>query len=294
VTLALSAPVRDALTAGRPVVALETSVVAQGLPDPRNLEAAEAMERAIRERGAEPAWTAVEGGAVRVGLGLDEVARLAGGAAKAGRRDLPVLVASGATGATTVSATVWIARRAGIEVVATGGTGGVHPGSGDVSADLAELGRTAVTVVCSGPKTILDPVATMERLEEGGVLVLGYRCDRVPFFVVREAAIPVEHRVESPGEAAEVIRARNRLGIEAAVLLCQPVPGDVALDPGVAEEAVRRCRREAESAGVAGKALTPRLLRCLADRTEGASLRANLALLEANAGLAADVAAALA
>ncbi|HXF58160.1 MAG TPA: pseudouridine-5'-phosphate glycosidase [Actinomycetota bacterium] len=290
--LALSRAVAEALDAGRPVVALETSVLAHGLPRPRNLEALERMDRAVRDAGAEPAWVSVLGGAVRVGTPPEELRRLAeeGGAAKVARRDLPAAVASGRVGATTVSATVWAAHRAGVEVVATGGTGGVHPGTGDVSADLLELARTPVTLVCSGPKSVLDPAATAERLEELGVLVLGYRCDRLPFFVVREAEVPLEHRVETAEDAARVARARRALGVESAVLLCNPVAEAHALDREEVRLAVGECLGRAAREGVAGKAVTPFLLSCLAERTQGRSLEANLALLEANARLAGEVA----
>lgn len=293
--LVLSEAVAEALDAGRPVVAVETSVLAHGLPSPRNLEALERMERAVREAGAEPAWVSVLGGAVRVGTPPDELRRLAqgGGAAKVARRDLPAAVAWGRTGATTVSATVWAAHRAGVEVVVTGGTGGVHPGTGDVSADLLELARTPVTLVCSGPKSVLDPAATAERLEELGILAVGYRCDRLPFFVVREAGVPLEHRVETPQAAARVARARQALGVESALLLCNPVPEAHALDPEEVRLAVEESLRRAAREGVAGKAVTPFLLSCLAELTGGRSVEANLALLEANARLAGEVARAL-
>lgn len=300
--LVLSEPVAEALDAGRPVVALETSVLAHGLPHPRNLEALERMERAVREAGAEPAWVCVLGGAVRVGTPREDLQRLAqeGGVARVARRDLPAAVARGRAGAATVSATVWAAHRAGVEVAATGGTGGVHPGTGDVrrgtgdvSADLLELARTPVTLVCSGPKSILDPVATAERLEELGVLLLGYRCDRLPFFVVREVDVPLEHRVETPQAAARVARARRALGVESALLLCNPVPQPLALNPEEVRLALEECLRRAAREGVAGKAVTPFLLACLAERTAGRSLLANLALLEANARLAGEVARAL-
>ncbi|HXF36613.1 MAG TPA: pseudouridine-5'-phosphate glycosidase [Actinomycetota bacterium] len=292
----LSEEVRAALEEGRPVVALETSVLAQGLPAPRNLEAGAAMELAVRRGGAVPAWVAVEGGAVLVGATGEELARLAsaGGAVKVARRDLPVAVASGLPGATTVSAALWAAHRVGIEVLATGGIGGVHPGTGDVSADLGELARTAGLVVCSGPKSIVDPVATAERLEELGVALVGYRCHRLPFFLVREAPVELEHRVETPEEAARVVAARRDLGVAAAVLLCNPIPEEAAMEAGTVAAAVEGCQREAERLGIRGKAVTPFLLACLAERTGGASLEANLALLEANAELAGRVARALA
>ncbi len=294
--LRASEEVAGALAGGRPVVALETSVLAQGLPVPRNLDAAAAMGKAVRSRGAVPAWIAVEAGSIRIGLTDQDLARLAepGRASKVARRDLPVALASGALGATTVSSTLWAAHRAGIEVMATGGVGGVHPRSGDVSADLLELARTPGLVVCSGPKSIVDPAATAERLEELGIAVIGYRCGRLPFFVVKEADVELEHRVESPAAAADVARTRRDLGVDSSVLLCNPVPDGHALDRDLVDAAVRACQDRAEREGVRGKDVTPFLLSCLAERTGGASLEANLALLESNAALAADVAAALA
>jgi len=292
----LSEEVGDALAGGRPVVALETSVLAQGLPVPRNHEAAGAMAGAIRGTGAVPAWIAVDAGQVRVGIADADLARLAvpGKATKVARRDLPVVVASGALGATTVSAAVWAAHRAGIDVLATGGIGGVHGGSADVSADLLELAATPALVVCSGPKSIVDPEATMERLEELGVSVVGYRCDLLPFFVSGHADVVLEHRVDTPVEAAALALALRRLDVSSSVVLCNRVPDGLALDRDVVADAVRACEEEAVSRGVRGKDLTPFLLSCLAERTGGQSLRANLALLESNAGLAAEVASGLA
>ncbi|MFB3737701.1 MAG: pseudouridine-5'-phosphate glycosidase [Candidatus Velamenicoccus archaeovorus] len=294
--LEIAEPVRDTLERGGAVVALETSVLAQGLPPPRNLEAAERMHEAIDARGAVPAWIGVRDGLVRVGLDRAELEELAepGVAAKVARRDLPAAVAWGRLGATTVSATIWAAHRAGIPVAATGGIGGVHPGSGDVSTDLAELAVTPVLLVCSGPKSIVDPVATAERLEELGVAVVGYRCDRLPFFLAREAPVDLEHRADDPAGAAALVRAQRELGTGSAVVLANPVPADAAMDPVVVADAVRACQERAGREGVGGKALTPFLLGCLAERTGGASLEANLALLASNAALAAEVAVAVA
>ncbi|HEX6206836.1 MAG TPA: pseudouridine-5'-phosphate glycosidase [Actinomycetota bacterium] len=278
----------------RPLVALETSVLAQGLPEPRNREAADRMEEAVRAAGALPAWTWVDEGAVRVGATGDELDRLcAEAAAKVARRDLPMAVAGRGLGATTVSATLWIAARAGIEVAATGGIGGVHRGGGDVSADLAELARSPVTLVCAGPKSITDPEATLERLEELGVAVVGYGTERLPFFLVRETPIALEHRADSPPEAAEVARARRDLGLAAALLMCVPIPEASALDADEVASAVARCEERAAREAVTGKNVTPFLLRCLAAETGGRSLEANMALLEENARVAGAIAAAL-
>jgi pseudouridine-5'-phosphate glycosidase len=291
-----SAEVRQALETGRPVVALETSVLSQGLPVPRNAEAVERMSSAIREAGALTAWIGVVAGEVRVGLSAAELERFCEpeGIAKVARRDLPMAIAGGGLGATTVSTTIWAARAAGIAVGATGGIGGVHPGIGDVSADLLELARTPILLVCSGPKSIVDPVATGERLEELGIAVVGYGVDRLPFFLAREAPVELEHRVDSPAEAAAIARAQRDLGVRSAVVLCNPVPDANAMDAAVVAEAVRRAEVRAEREGVRGKAVTPFLLSALAEETGGASLEANLALLGSNAGLAAEVAVALA
>jgi pseudouridine-5'-phosphate glycosidase len=193
-------------------------------------------------------------------------------------------------GGTTVSATLWAANRAGIEVMATGGIGGVHPGSGDVSADLLELARTAGTVVCSGPKSILDPAATLERLEELGVAVIGHRTDRLPFFVVRDSGLPLEHRADDAAGIAAAARARRDLGVRSALLVCNPCPEGAALPHEEVAAAVDRCADLARTEGVGGKALTPALLACLAEETGGRTLEANLSLLEDNAALAARVA----
>lgn len=289
-----SPEVRAALEEGGAVVALETSVLAQGLPVPRNVEAAERMSRAVREGGAVPAWIGVVAGELRVGLSEAELERFCdpAGIAKVARRDLPVALARGGLGGTTVSATIFAAHAAGVAVGATGGIGGVHPGSGDVSADLLELARTPVLLVCSGPKSIVDPGATAERLEELGVALVGYGVDRMPFFLAREAPVQLEHRVETPEEAAAIARAQRALGVRSAVLLCNPVPPSYALDPAEVARAVRLAEERAEREGVRGKALTPFLLSALAEETGGASLETNLALLESNARLAAEVAAA--
>ncbi len=286
--------VRAALQAGGPVVALETSVLAQGLPPPRNLEAAKAMAAAISARGAIPAWIAVVEGAVRVGLAHGEIEELAepGRATKVARRDLAPALAGGALGATTVSAMLWAAHRAGIAVAATGGIGGVHRGGRDVSADLVELARTPALLVCSGPKSIVDAEATLERLEELGVAVVGYGTDLLPAFVARHAGLSLEHRVDSPFQAAAMAAAGRDLAA-GAILLCSPVPDAHALPLDRVEDAVQRCEARADAEGVTGKARTPFLLACLAEETGGDSLEANLALLESNASLAAEVAVAL-
>lgn len=294
--LQIAPEVAGAIAAGGAVVALETSVVAQGLPPPRSLECVDRMSDAVREGGAVPAWIGVRAGVVVVGLADEELRTFAepGTASKVARRDLPFALASGGLGATTVSSTIWAAHRAGIRVGATGGTGGVHPGTTDVSADLLELARTPVLLVCSGPKSIVDPVATAERFEELGIGVVGYRCDRMPFFLVREADVELDRRVDDAGAAAEIVRAMERMAAEAAILLCNPVPAPAAMDAATVGGAIRECEQAAALEGVRGGAVTPFLLSCLAERTAGASLEANLALLEANARLAGQVAVAAA
>jgi pseudouridine-5'-phosphate glycosidase len=289
-----SGEVAEALASGTAVVALETSVVAQGLPSPRNLECVERMSAAVRDAAAVPAWVGVVDGEVVVGLSDHQLRAFGepGAASKVARRDLPFALAAGGLGATTVSSTIWAAHRAGLTVGATGGIGGVHPGSGDVSADLLELARTPVLLICSGPKSIVDPIATAERLEELGVGVVGYRCARLPFFLAKEAAVDLDQRVDDPEQAARILDALAAMQARAAVLLCNPVPETFAMEAARVEEAVRACERIAERAGVRGKDVTPFLLSCMAERTDGESLQANLALLEANARLAGEVAAA--
>jgi pseudouridine-5'-phosphate glycosidase len=296
VTFLLSDEVAMAVAAGGAVVGLETSVIGQGLPYPRNLECIERMETAISDAEAIPGWIGVADGAVRVGLERSELERFATPAAaiKVTRRDVPVAVASGSLGATTVSATIWAAHRAGIGVVATGGIGGVHPGPRpDVSADLFELARTPIVLIASGPKSIVDPGATAEKLEELGVVLVGYGVDRLPFFLAREAPVELEHRVDTPDGAAAIARAHRSLGVEAAIVLCNPIASEHALDRDELMAATARAETRMTEAGVAGKEVTPFLLRALAEETDGRSLEANLVLLEDNARLAAEVAVAI-
>ena len=297
-SLRVGAEVRDAIEARRGVVALETSVVGQGLPHPRNEECVRRMSAAVRAAGAVPAWIGVVGGAVVVGLGPAELGRFVapdGGAVKVARRDLPVAVAAGVLGATTVSATIWASARAGIEVGATGGIGGVHPGSDpDVSADLLELARTPGVLVCSGPKSIVDAGATAERLEELGVALVGYGVDRLPYFLARASTVTLEHRADSPDAVAAMASAARGLGVRSTLLLCNPVPADAAMDPGEVAAATADAETRADRAGARGKDRTPFLLASLAELTGGRSLEANLALLEENACVAGAVAAAAA
>jgi pseudouridine-5'-phosphate glycosidase len=324
-TVVYSAAVSSARSEHRPVVVLESTVIAQGLPWPENLETARALEAAVRGVEAEPATVAVLGGVLAIGLTdpqLVEVARAATTAphsaatpagsasperpppdgpswAKANRRDLAPILAAGQHAATTVSATLWVARRFALEprVVATGGLGGVHRDAAtsfDISTDLDELARAdGALVVCSGLKSILDLPATLEALETRGVLLVGYRTDELPGFLVRTSGLPLEHRVDSPGAAAELVRAHRALGLPGAIVLAQPVPDADGLDPESLRAALDDACGHARSQGITGKPLTPFLLEAIRRHTAGRSLRANRALLIANARLAAEVAVAL-
>jgi pseudouridine-5'-phosphate glycosidase len=293
--LHVAAEVAEALRDGGVVVGLETSVLGQGLPRPANRECAERMDRAIRRAGGIPAWIGVLDGAIHVGLTPDELGKFIepGDAEKVARRDYPAALTSEHAGATTVSATIWAAERAGIAVCVTGGIGGVHPGDAlDVSADLLELARTPGLLVCSGPKSIVDPAATLERLEELGVAVVGFGVDRLPFFLARESPLPLEHRVDSAAGAAAMCRVARDLGVGSTILVCNPVPATSAMDAAEVDAAVREAERRAGREGIHGKARTPYLLSTLAELTGGRSLRANLDLLEDNARVAGEIAAA--
>ena len=294
--LAVADEVRAALAERRGDVALETSVIGQGLPSSRNEECLRRMCDAIRDVGAVPAWVGVVDGRVVVGLGESALARFcapgASGAAvsKVARRDLPIAVATMALGATTVSATIWAAAAAGVRVGATGGVGGVHPGEHpDVSADLVALASTPGLLVCSGPKSIVDPATTTERLEELGVAIVGYGVDRLPFFLTTEAPVDLEHRADSPEQAAAMLDASLSLGSDSTVVVCNPVPVAFAMDAAEVARAALEAERRADRATAFGKARTPFLLSALAELTDGRSLEANLALLEANARVAAEV-----
>jgi pseudouridine-5'-phosphate glycosidase len=254
------------------------------------------MTAAIRASGATPAWTAVVESGVRVGLTDRQLEAFAdpGRSSKVARRDIAFAVANGLLGATTVSATIWAASEAGVRICVTGGIGGVHTRSGDVSADLLELSRTSVLLVCSGPKSIVDPIATAERLDELGIATVGYRTDLLPFFVVAATDVELDQRVDDAAAAARLVRAQESLRSTAAILLCNPVSAAFALDAAEVANAVRACEDDAERDGIRGKAVTPFLLSCVAARTDGSSLEANLALLESNARLAGEVAVAAA
>ncbi len=290
-----SARVDDSGAAARAIVALESTLVAHGMPWPENLTVARALEDAVRAHGATPATIAIVDGHVRIGLGPDELERLARDGAqfsKAGATDLAVHLARGSSAATTVSATAVLAARAGIRVFATGGIGGVHRGdAADVSHDLIALARTPIAVVSAGAKAILDLPRTLETLETLGVLVIGYRTSEFPAFYARSSGLALEHRADSAGELAAIVRRHwDELG-GGGVLVCNPIPVAAALDVG---DAITRALADAEAAHITGKRLTPYLLARLAEVTAGASIRANRALAVHNAEVAAALAVAIA
>ncbi|WP_037603425.1 pseudouridine-5'-phosphate glycosidase [Streptacidiphilus rugosus] len=298
--LQLSAEVRDAFERGRPVVALESTIIAHGLPRPRNLELAGELEELVRSGGAVPATIAVLDGKARIGLGKGELERVAlqDGLRKLGVRDLAPALALGTSGATTVSGTAFLAARVGIRVFATGGLGGVHRdwvADQDESADLGLLARTRVTVVCAGVKSILDVPATLQRLETLSVPVVGYRTDAFPGFYLHSSGLPLDWTVQSPEQVAEVMRAQDALGRDAsALVVANPVPRSQQLDPALHDRVLAEALEAARAAGVRGQAVTPFLLAHLVEHTAGASLEANLAAVRGNVRLAAAIAAAFA
>jgi pseudouridylate synthase len=292
--------VAEALAGGRPVVALESTLISHGLPRPRNLAVAREVEATVRSAGALPATIAVVAGEARIGRDDEalELVASADGVVKCGVRDLAPLAARGGHGATTVAATVHLAARAGVRVFATGGLGGVHRDaheSWDVSADLDTLGRTDIVVVCSGVKSILDVGATLEQLETLNVTVLGYGTDAFPGFYLADSGHPVPWRVDSPDDAAAVVRAREELGVEdRAVVVANPLPGAEQLDPAVHDEVLAAGLAGAGREGVTGKAVTPYLLDWFHRETGGASLEANVRIVVRNAELAGRISVALA
>jgi pseudouridylate synthase len=296
----IASEVADALAAGRPVVALESTLISHGLPRPRNAAVAREVETAVRRGGAVPATIAVLRGEVRVGLDEAALDAVAGrdDVVKCGVRDLAPLSARGGHGATTVASTAHLAALSGIRVFATGGLGGVHRGARetrDESADLETLARTGIVVVCAGVKSILDVGATLERLETLGVTVLGYGTERFAGFYLSDSGHPVPWRVDSPGEVAAVAAARAELGTESsAVVVANPLPPEEQLDPALHDRVLAAALAAAEADGVEGKDATPFLLDFLRRETDGASLEANVRLVLRNAELAGSVAAAMA
>jgi pseudouridine-5'-phosphate glycosidase len=294
-----SEEVADARARGQPIVALESTIITHGMPYPRNVETARVVEEAARAAGAAPATIAVIAGRFRVGLSHDEIenlGRLSGGVVKASRRDLALLAARRAFAGTTVAATMFIAELAGIEIFATGGIGGVHRGAAetfDISADLVELARTRVAVVCAGAKSILDIEKTLEYLETQGVAIVGYRCDEFPAFYARSSGFKLEHRCDGLKDLARMIRLQRAIG-PGGLLIANPIPEDKALEEAMIEERISEAVAEAKERGVAKKEATPFLLQRVVELTGGLSLEANVALIKSNAILAAQAAAELA
>ena len=289
----LNSDVSDALRDNRPVVALESTVIAHGLPHPQNVETALRLESIVRDSGAVPATIAVFDGEFCVGLDRAQIERLAAGTGirKISRRDLPIAIAKKLNCATTVATTAFIAYRAGIKVFATGGIGGVHRGySADISADLPELAQTPITVVCSGAKIILDLAATREWLETNGITVLGWQCDEMPGFYSRSSGLAVDERVESAADVAAVAAARDDLGLKNAILVTVPVPREFEIDRAELELILADALKLADKNGIGGKAITPYLLAQMSERSQGRTLAANIALLENNARVAAEIA----
>jgi pseudouridine-5'-phosphate glycosidase len=284
--------VSDAIEAGRPVVALESTIIAHGLPRPENLEVARAVEEVVREEGATPATIAIVEGMVRIGLDREglEVIATSDDVVKCSARDLSVVMARFATGATTVAATATLAVRAGIGVFATGGIGGIHREareSWDESADLTTLSQTPITLVCAGIKSILDVEATLERLETLNITVLGYRTDRFPGFYLADSGLPVPWRVDTPEEVADIAHARAELGL-GAIVVANPIEHE--LDPDLHDRVLTESLEAASREGIRGKDITPYLLDRFHRETNGASLEANVRLILRNAALAAQIA----
>ena len=288
--------VREALDNRRPVVALESTLITHGLPFPVNQEVAGAMEKAVRDAGAVPATIAVLKGRITVGLTQDQLSYLARArdVRKCSRRDFPIVLAQQGDGATTVAGTMIVAHLAGIQVFATGGIGGVHRGHPfDVSADLLELAQTPVAVVCAGAKAILDLPLTLEVLETHGVPVIGYQCSEFPAFYTRSSGLPLDVRCDTVADVAGIIRARETLGFHTGTLIATPVPEKFELPADIAEAAIAQALKEAEEKGVRGKEVTPFLLARVSELTHEESRTANVALLENNARVAAQIARAL-
>ncbi|MBO7082681.1 MAG: pseudouridine-5'-phosphate glycosidase [Bacteroidales bacterium] len=297
--LDLSPEVDAALKAGKPVVALESTIISHGMPYPQNVETALRVEQTIREGGATPATIAVIGGWLKAGLTAEEIEYLGKkgtAVTKASRRDLPVLVARGDDGATTVTTTMIIAAMAGIKVFATGGIGGVHRGAEttmDISADLEELARTPVMVICAGAKSILDLGLTLEYLETKGVPVIGYGTEELPAFYTRKSGFKVDYRVDSPEELAAIFKAKQEMGLGGGMLVTNPIPEEYSMDPDQINKAIDEAVAEANRLGIHGKETTPFLLAKIKDITGGDSLASNIQLVLNNARLAAKTAACL-
>ena len=291
--LDIAPEVKKAVDTGRPVVALESTIISHGMPYPKNVETALAVEQVIRDNGAVPATIAVIGGRLKAGLSKDEIKYLGKTGrevAKASRRDLPAIVARGMDGATTVTTTMIIAHMAGINIFATGGIGGVHRGAEttmDISADLEELAKTPVMVVCAGAKSILDLGLTLEYLETKGVPVIGYGTDELPAFYTRKSGFGVDYRVDTPEELAGMFRAQRELGYDGGMLVTNPIPEEYSMDKETIDGAIEQALKEANDAGIKGKETTPFLLAKVVELTGGESLESNIKLVMNNAKVAA-------
>lgn len=298
--LDISPEVAEALNNGKPVVALESTIISHGMPYPRNVKTALLVEQTIRENGAVPATIAIIGGRLKAGLSEAEIEYLGKSGrnvAKASRRDLAALIARKADGATTVTTTMMIAHMAGIGIFATGGIGGVHRGaetSMDISADLEELGNTPVMVICAGAKSILDLGLTLEYLETKGVPVIGYGTNELPAFYTRHSGFGVDYRADSPAELAAMFTAQRELGLKGGMLVTNPIPEEYSMDKAVIDAAIEQALKEAEEAGIKGKETTPFLLAKVVELTGGESLDSNIQLVLNNARLAAKTAVELA
>ena len=290
--------VAEALAAGKPVVALESTIISHGMPYPQNVETALAVEQIVRDNGAVPATIAVIGGRLKAGLTPEEIeyfGKKGLDITKASRRDLAVLCARGEDGATTVTTTMIIAHMAGIKVFATGGIGGVHRGAEttmDISADLEELAQTPVMVICAGAKSILDLGLTLEYLETHGVPVVGYETKKLPAFYTRESDFEVDYRMDSPEEIAKAFKVQNEMGLRGGMLVANPIPVEYSMDAKVINAAIDQAVKEAEEKGIHGKETTPFLLARVTELTGGNSLDSNIQLVFNNARLASKISAA--
>ena len=297
--LDIAPEVAEALASGKPVVALESTIISHGMPYPKNVETALLVEQTIRDNGAVPATIAIIGGRLKAGLSHEEIEYLGKSGrnvAKASRRDLAALVAAGKDGATTVTTTMIIAHMAGISVFATGGIGGVHRGAEttmDISADLEELASTPVMVVCAGAKSILDLGLTLEYLETKGVPVIGYGTDELPAFYTRQSGFGVDYRADSPEQLAGMFKAQKELGMKGGMLVTNPIPEQYAMDTAVIDAAIDQAMKESREQGIHGKETTPFLLAKVVELTGGDSLESNIKLVLNNAALAAKTAAEL-
>ena len=297
--LDISPEVAEALNSGKPVVALESTIISHGMPYPRNVETALLVEQTIRENGAVPATIAIIGGRLKAGLSKDEIEYLGKSGrnvAKTSRRDIAALVARKADGATTVTTTMMIAHMAGISIFATGGIGGVHRGAEvtmDISADLEELGNTPVMVVCAGAKSILDLGLTLEYLETKGVPVIGYGTDELPAFYTRRSGFGVDYRVDTPAQLAAMFKAQQELGMKGGMLVTNPIPEQYAMDKEVIDAAIDQAVKESKEQGIHGKETTPFLLARVVELTGGDSLESNIQLVLNNAIVASKTAAEL-